>query len=123
MGLNFNAVINLQAVNNSPRSDGGQVSLPVTMSGTGMAPAGVENVLVGIRDQQTSLWWNNGSWGKWILNPVTATPTSETSVNWTTEFDPTGSGGSGKYRVFARIRDTEGNLSDSTSLKLPRLSK
>jgi len=92
---------------------------PVSIFGTATSPAGVSQVVVGIKDNLTKKWWGNGSWGTWLLAPsvISSANATQTRVNWEFPFDPRASSGSGNYLLIVRVEDPSGTRSDPASLK------
>ena len=112
--VNSESGIELAAVIDNPVANSTSEA-PAIINGTATAPGGVAQVLVAIRDQINNLWWNNGSWGSWVLNQASLNQTSSTSSNWSFAFNPVNSGGSGEYRVFVRTEATNGARSPSVA--------
>jgi beta-glucanase (GH16 family) len=91
---------------------------PLTVTGTTTDDTAVGVVRVVIRDLEAGRHWNPdlGTWqADWAWFPASvATPGAPTST-WTYPFDPTGSGGSGRYRISATAWDHDGNQDASAA--------
>lgn len=110
----FELALPLDSVITSPASNQ-TLTAPVDITGTATAPNAVANVLVGIRDNITGLWWTGSSWGDWILNPSTVTPAGVNRADWHYQFDPTGTSGSGNYRIYTRVVDINASREDPST--------
>jgi len=86
------------------------VTLPLHVSGTASAEAGVALVSVSILDTRTAKWWSEDGWSEaWAGTKATVLASSATEANWNVSFNlQDAEAGSGSYLLIAGVNDALG---------------
>lgn len=92
----------------------------LTITGSAADDDGLDRVMVTVRDLAADRYWNpeTGDWqSPWLWSRSALASPGATGSTWRYRFDPSGTGGSGRYRVTATAWDTSG-LQDGTRGKV-----
>jgi hypothetical protein len=89
---------------------------PVAAAGMATANVGVDFVWITARDLGTLSRWTGTGWSAaYVRVHVPVAAPGAASTTWSYDFDPSGSGGSGTYQLFAKAQDTSGNVDPSAA--------